>query len=398
MKEEMKRKYAYTLARVGLNVQPQQKVVVEATIEGHDFVPLFAEECYKLGASEVIVNYLDLALLKTEAHYCPAEQVKAIAPWQKDMYESYLNEGACFIRLEGVNTKLMDSATEAEANAVFGFVDGWRNIARAYARKQQWCIAMIPTQAWAESILPDVPKEECLEKLWEILLKLCYITEDNDIVQVWQEKNARKREKGNQMDDFNLRKLHYTSSNGTDLWVGLTPDSKFGFKPTPEMEKRIRGNANIPTEEICTSPHKYQTEGVVYATRPLVLGGKKVENFGFRFHEGKVVEVIAGEGKEMLESLINTDEGACYLGEAALVEYDSPISQSGLVYYTTLIDENASCHLALGRALNGAPDRSLYNWSTIHIDFMIGAADTNIVGYDENGNEVQVFKDGNFAF
>ena len=147
-----------------------------------------------------------------------------------------------------------------------------------------------------------------------------------------------------------------------------------------------------------TTPYKYGTEGVVYASRPLILGGKKVENFGFRFEKGKVVEVIAGEGKEMLEALVNTDEGAAYLGETALVEYSSAISQSGLVYYNTLIDENASCHLALGRGLGMCPEEGLFNDSSTHIDFMMGTADMNIDGLTQDGQWVPVFRNGDFAF
>ena len=395
MNEKMIRKYAYMLARVGINVQPGQKVMVEVMPDAYTFVPVFAEECYKAGASQVIVTYLDLGLLKTRAIYEPAEQVMEIAPWQRESYETYLQQGCAVVRLEGVNTKLMEDATEAQANAIFAFVDNMRNIARAYSSKQQWLIAMVPTQAWAETVFPNEPKDKVLDMLWDTLFKLCYITEDNDIVKTWEEKKADKQKKGEKMDSLNLRKLHYTASNGTDLYVGLTENSRYSFKP-PKDEKRINFSANMPSEEVCTTPDKWATEGVVYSTRPLVLGGKKVDNFGFRFEKGKVVEVIAGEGKEMLESLVNTDEGASYLGEAALVEYNSPISQSGLVYYTTLIDENASCHLALGRGSWQMDER--FNNSQIHIDFMIGTPDMNIVGTDADGNEVQVFKDGNFAF
>lgn len=395
MDEKMIRKYAYMLAKVGVNVQPGQKVMVEVMPDAYQFVPVFAEECYKAGAGQVIVTYLDLGLLKVRAKYESAESMTEILPWQRESYETYLKQGAAVVRLEGVNTKLMEDATEAQANAIFAFVDNMRNISRAYTRDTQWLIAMVPTQAWAEIVFPNEPKDKVLDMLWETLLKLCYITEDNDIEKTWEDLKANKQIKGQKMDSFNLRKLHYTASNGTDLVVGLTENSRYSFT-APKDSKRISFTPNMPTEETCTSPDKWATEGVVYSTRPLVLGGKKVENFGFRFEKGKVVEVLADEGKEMLEALVNTDEGASYLGETALVEYDSPISRSGLVYYTTLIDENASCHLALGRALGGGDER--FNSSQIHIDFMIGTPDMNIVGTDVDGNEVQIFKDGNFAF
>lgn len=396
---EMKRKYAYTLARVGLNVQKGQPVLVEAAIEGADFTPIFAEECYKLGASNVIVHYLDEPNLKVAAKYRSDEDVRKVEDWEERQCQKYLDEGACYVRLEGVNTKLMEDVPEAQANAIFAHTDAVRNIMRKASRDKhcQWLIAMIPTQSWAELILKDVPKENALEELWKLILKLCYIDEDNDVVETWKQKRMEKSERGLKIDSYNFRTLHYTASNGTDLTVTLTPYSKFGHKPPKDG---ISFQANIPTEEICTSPEKFGTDGVIYASRPLVLGGKSIENFGFRFEKGKVVEVIAEEGKEMLEALVTMDENAGYLGEVALVDYHSPISMSNIVYYTTLIDENASCHLALGRAL-GRPlpedDPWTLNDSMIHIDFMVGTPDLHIVGTTEDGKEVVVFDKGDFA-
>lgn len=394
--EKMKRKYAYTLARVGLNVQKGQTVLVEAAIEGWEFTSIFAEECYKLGAGNVVVHYLDLPNMKVAAQYRPDEEVRRVEEWERTMNQMYLDQGACYVRLEGVNPKLMEDVSEKNSNAIFAHVDAVRNIMRKASREKhcQWLIAMVPTVEWAEYIL-NKTGEEAVEELWEILLKLCYIDEDNDVVQTWEDKRRRSAERGKAVDALKLTKLHYTAANGTDLTVGLTPWSKFGYEGAP----KIPFTPNIPTEEICTTPAKFETEGVVYASRPLVLGGKKIENFGFRFEKGKVVEVLADEGKEMLEALIATDETAGYLGEAALVEYHSPISMSGLVYYTTLIDENASCHLALGRGLNMSPqgNEGIFNDSTIHVDFMIGTPDMKIVGTTEDGKEVEIFRDGDFA-
>lgn len=392
----MKRKYAYTLARVGLNVQKGQTVLVEAAIEGWQFTSIFAEECYKLGAGNVVVHYLDLPNMKVAAQYRSDEDVRHVEDWEYAMHQGYLDNGACYVRLEGVNPKLMEGVSEKNSNAIFAHVDAVRNIMRKASREKhcQWLIAMVPTVEWAEYILHETgPQAE--EKLWEILLKLCYIDETNDVVQTWEEKGRKNAARGQAVDDLKLTKLHYTASNGTDLTVGLTPWSKFGH----EARSGISFCPNIPTEEICTTPSKFETNGVVYASRPLVLGGKKIERFGFRFENGKVTEVLADEGKEMLEALVATDENAGYLGEVALVEYHSPISMSGLVYYTTLIDENASCHLALGRGLNTSPKghEGLFNDSTIHIDFMIGTSDMKIVGTTENGEEVEIFRNGDFA-
>ena len=393
--EKMKRKYAYTLARVGLNVQKGQTVLVEAAVEGWEFTSIFAEECYKLGAGNVVVHYLDLPNMKVGAQYRADEDVRRVEDWEYAMHQGYLDNGACYVRLEGVNPRLMEDVSEKNSNAIFAHVDAVRNIMRRASREKhcQWLIAMVPTIQWAEYIL-DKTGEEALNELWEILLKLCYITEDNDVVKTWEEKGRRNAERGRAVDALKLTKLHYTASNGTDLTVGLTPWSKFGHEDSDLPAGQVPFNANIPSEEIFTTPDKFGTNGIVYASRPLLLGGKSIENFGFRVEKGKVVEVLADEGKEMLEALINTDENAGYLGEAALVEYHSPISMSGLVYYTTLIDENASCHLALGRGFGQRPE---FNDSTIHVDFMIGTPDLCIVGTTEDGREVDIFRDGDFA-
>ena len=397
--EEMKHKYAYTLARVGLNVQKGQTVLVEAAIEGYQFTSIFAEECYKLGAGNVVVHYLDLPNLKVAAQFRSDEDMRRVEDWEYAMHEGYLEQGACYVRLEGVNPRLMEDVSEKNSSAIFAHVDAVRNIMRKASREKhcQWLIAMVPTREWAEYILPE-RGEEAEEKLWRLLFKLCYVDEENDVVKTWQEKNRVTAERGRAVDRLHLKSLHYTAGNGTDLTVQLTPWSKFGYEDGELPAGYIPFNANIPSEEICTTPHKFGTNGVVYASRPLVLGGKKIEKFGFRFQDDKVVEVLADEGREMLEALIATDENAGYLGEAALVEYHSPISMSGLVYYTTLIDENASCHLALGRGFGGAEEtREVFNDSTIHVDFMIGTPDMRIVGVTEDGREVEIFRNGDFV-
>lgn len=398
---EMKHKYAYTLARVGLNVQKGQTVLVEAAIEGKDFVPIFLEECYKLGAGNVVVRYLDTAALKVRANYVDGAAMAAIDDPERDFYNWYLERGACYVRLESVNPSVMADMPEDKASAVFNYIDGVRNIMRAASRNFhcQWLIAMIPSQEWADHILPGRPDN--LDELWDLVCKLSYVTEDNDVVQAWADAQKLRRERGLRIDALKLKKLHYTASNGTDLYVELTPWSTFGFDDSKMPKDRIRFAPNIPSEEICTTPEKFGTNGVVYASRPLVLGGKTVDHFGFRFENGKVVEVLAKEGKEMLENLIATDENSGYLGECALVEYHSPISESGLVYFTTLIDENASCHLALGRGLaQKTPEPSdiyTFNDATIHVDFMMGTPDMSIVGIDAEGNEHPIFVDGDFA-
>ena len=396
--EMMRRKYAYMLARVGLNVQPGQPVLVDAPIEGAYFMPVFAEECYKLGASNVVIHYADEPCMKVAAKYRSDADMRSFDAWEVARSETYLDRGACYLRLEAPNPKLMADVPEAQVNSIVAHNTAVRKSYKsASARGVQWLVATVPTQPWAEHILPDVPKEQALEEMWKLLLKICYIDETNDIEATWEENKRLHNERNDKMDAYQFRKLRYTSQlSGTDLTVTMTPYSKYGFV----FPSKVPFIPNLPTEEIGAAPEKYGTEGVVYATKPLLVGGKSVENFGFRFEKGKVVEVIADEGKEILESLIATDEGAAYLGEAALVEYHSPISMSGVVFYNTLIDENASCHIALGRTLVPPLPKDqpwTFNESSIHVDFMIGTPDMRVVGTKEDGTEVVVFENGDFA-
>ena len=410
MAVDMKRKYAKMLVTVGMNVQKGQPVLIEAAQEAWEFANLVAEEAYAVGASDVQIRYLDLHKLKLDALNKPIEEVSQYEPWEGEAYEAIMNKKACTLRLESEYPDLLRDLPDDKAHAIFSRVDNLRNIMRGIMGKNhtQWCIAVVPNQEWAEKIFPNDDKSVVLEKYWNTVYKLCYLDEENDPVETWKALNERRSAIGEKLDDLDLRYLHFTSSNGTDLTVGLGKQSKFGM-PRELREKfkemnRVSFNPNLPTEERCTTPLRYDTNGIVYSTRPLLAGGKMMNNFWIRFENGKAVDCHAEEGEEMLRSIIATDENSCYLGEVALVEYHSPISQSGLVYYTTLIDENASCHLALGRGFVGKDVteedgvQMPYNQSSIHIDFMFGAPDTDVVGITRDGKEVQIFKNGDFAF
>ena len=405
--EEMKRKYAYTLARVGLNVQKGQTVLVEAAIEGSAFTPVFCEECYKLGASNVVVHYLDQANLKVASLYRSKEDVEKVEDWEVLQNQKYLDEGACYVRLEGVNPKLMEDLPEEKANAVFAHVDAVRNIMRKASRDKhcQWLIAMIPTKEWADYIMPDVEESKRLEELWKLLLKLCYIDETNDVVQTWKEKRDRNHERGKKIDAYHFTKFHYTASNGTDLVVELTPDSKFSYE---RKDDGISFTPNIPTEEIFSAPKKTGVNGKLYSALPLAYNGAVVKDFWFEFKDGQVVDYDAKEGKEVLTSILETDEGSKYLGEIALVPYGSPISAMDTLFYETLIDENASCHFALGASYNECIENGLniseeelleqgMNQSFAHVDFMVGTSDLSIEATLKNGEKIFIFKDGKYT-
>jgi aminopeptidase len=273
--------------------------------------------------------------------------------------------------------------------------------------KYQWVIAAAPGKAWAKKVFPELGEAEAVEKLWEAILYTSRA--EGDGVKAWQEHNADLKSRCEYLNSLGLRKLHYKSANGTDFTVGLIPQAQFLAGAEDTLGTNVRFNPNIPSEEVFTSPMKGQAEGIVYSTRPLSYRGTMIENFSIRFENGKVTEVKAQKGEDALKTLVNMDEGSKMLGECALVPFDSPIRNSGIMFYNTLFDENAACHLALGDGFaNCIKDFENYtleqcremgiNSSMIHEDFMIGSEDLNITGETESGERVQIFKNGNWAF
>ena len=397
MKKTVLKKYADLLVRRGVSLKKGQCLTVFASVDQAPLVKEIVAAGYKQGAKAVSVEWSFDEIEKLHYKHQSLKTLSEVPNWKIEKLKNRVETLPARIYItsedpdgmKGVNQAKIAKARMATYPILKPFIDQIEN-------KEQWCIAGAASPAWAKKVFPGLKKKEAVEKLWDAIMQTSRMCDDP--VAAWDEHNKNLKEKCDYLNNLHLKELHYTSSNGTNLTVGLAKESTFGF---PKDRKRPEGfvpfTPNIPSEEICTSPHKFRTEGIVYATKPLVLGGKKIENFGFRFENGKVVEVLAEEGREMLESLVRTDEGACYLGECALVEYHSPISMSGYVYYTTLIDENASCHLALGRALNSGSGIEYFNESQIHIDFMIGAADTEIVGITEDGRKVQIFHNGDFA-
>ena len=273
--------------------------------------------------------------------------------------------------------------------------------------KYQWCIAGVPGAAWAKKVFPELSKKAAIEALWEAILKTSRADDGNGI-ENWKAHDEDLKARCDYLNSLRLKKLHYTSSNGTNLTVGLIPGVIF----LGGGETNLKGDfyqPNIPSEECFTSPMKGEAEGIVYSTKPLSYQGNLIKNFWVKFEGGKAVDVHAEEGEEALRSILSLDEGAAYLGECALVPFDSPINNTGLLFYNTLFDENAACHLALGRGFtNLYPNYEKYtedqihefgiNKSMSHVDFMIGSKDLSIVGTTEDGKEVQIFKDGNWAF
>ena len=409
MKKTTLRKYARLIAQCGVNVQKGQEVFISAGLDQPDFVKMVAEECYKLGASRVVVDFDYQPLTKLNVKYCSLETLGSLTGYQKARFEHYVEKLPCRIYLDsddpdglkGINQHKMLRAQQMRYPLIKGYRDEMEN-------KYQWCIAAVPGPAWAKKLFPDTTKRQAMEKLWDAILATCRVTEYGDPVDAWDRHNADLMSRCKYLNSLGIEKLHYTSSNGTDLTVGMIPEAV--FKGGGDLSlKGIFFNPNIPTEECFISPMRGKAEGKVVSTMPLSRDGQLIENFWIRFHNGRAVEWEAEKNDQLLTNIINSDDGAGYLGECALVPFNSPIRESGLLFYNTLFDENAACHLALGAGfadtIRDYEHKSLeecramgINDSMVHVDFMIGCEDLSIDAITRDGKTVPIFRNGTWAF
>ena len=408
MNEEKLRSYAELIVKVGVNVQEGQDVIVSAELDQPKFVEYVVEACYKAGAAGVRVEWTHQPLKLMHVNYQSVEKLGKIEEWERQKLLHRAETLPAMIYIESEDPAGLDSMDQEKwgksVQMRWGIIKPIRD---SMENKYQWCIAAVPGRAWAKKVFPELPEDEAMEKLWEAILYTSRA--DGDGVAAWKEHNADLKSRCEYLNKLGLRKLHYSSKNGTDFTVGLIPQAQFLAGAENTLGRGVTFNPNIPSEEVFTSPMKGQAEGIVYSTRPLSYRGTMIENFSIRFENGKVSEVHAEKGEEALKTLVNMDEGSKMLGECALVPYDSPIRNSGIMFYNTLFDENAACHLALGDGFaNCIKDFDKYtleqcremgiNMSMIHEDFMIGSEDLDITGITENGETVQIFKNGNWAF
>lgn len=407
MQKERLQKYAELIVKCGLNVQKGQEVIIRCGLDQPDFVTMVVEECYKSGAERVTVQWSYTPVTKLNYNYMSLETLSEVTEIEKAEWQRKVDKLALTLWLDSDDPdglKGTDSAKIAKANmARFPIIKPYSD---ALENKHQWCIAAVPGKDWAEKVFPDLKGEEAVEKLWEAILSTSRV--DDDPIAAWEKHNAALAKHCKLLNEFNFESLEYKSSDGTDFRVGLNPRGRFAGGGETTLQSNIYFNPNIPSEEVFTSPMCGVAEGKVVATKPLSYQGKLIENFWMRFKDGKVVEVHAEKNQDVLEKMIAMDEGAAYLGEVALIAYDSPINNTGILFYNTLFDENASCHLALGRGFNeclvGFENMTVeeckkagVNDSMIHVDFMIGSADMNIVGITKDKKRVQIFKNGNWA-
>ncbi len=408
MKKSVMQKYARLIARKGVNVQKGQEVIVRCDLDQPEFVKMVVEECYKAGASSVTVDWSYQPLTKINYRYRSLNTLSKIENWELEKMKHRVNTLPAMIYidsedpdgLKGVNQTKVAKAQQARYPHMKPLIDEMEN-------KYQWCIAAVPGPAWAKKVFPGLRVNQAMEKMWEAILYTSRADGD-DPVEAWNEHNADLQARCDYLNSLGIDKLHYTSKNGTDFTVGLIEDALF-IGGSEDTLSGIEFNPNIPSEEVFTSPMKGRADGIVYSTKPLSYRGELIENFSIRFEGGKAVEVHAEKNEELLEQMIAMDENAAYLGECALVPYDSPIRNSGITFMNTLFDENACCHLALGSGFeNCIKDYDKYtleecrakgiNDSIIHVDFMIGSEDLSIDAITRDGKTVSIFRDGNWAF
>ena len=400
-------KYAELIVKCGLNVKEGQEVIIRCGLDQPEFVKMCVEECYKSGASLVKVEWSYMPITKLHYDYRSLETLSEFTGVDKAEWERRVEKLSCLLwidsddpdGLNGTDSEKISKASQAK----FPFIKPYRD---SIENKYQWCIAAVPGREWAKKIYPGLSVDDAMEKLWENILYCSRV--DSDPIKAWDKHNEDLTKRCKFLNDYKFESLEYKSLNGTNFKVGLNSKGVFLGGGERALGSNIYFNANIPSEEVFTSPLRGKAEGKVVATKPLSYQGKLIENFWVRFENGRAVEVYAEKNQDVLEKMIAMDEGASYLGEVALIAHDSPINNTGILFYNTLFDENASCHLALGRGFNNCLEnyenysveeceKLGVNSSMIHVDFMIGSADMSIIGVTADGKRVQIFKKGNWA-
>ncbi len=408
-KLELLEKYAKLIVEVGANVQKDQILVVNSSTDTREITRLIVKAGYNAGAKSVQVLWGDPYVLRSNYEGRSIETLEIINDWEIARAKDLIAKNACIVSVsspvpglnKGVDPVKMQKAGIAQMKAMKFVQD------HMMGNHTQWTIAAAPNKVWAKQVFPELSEDEAIEKLWDAILESSRVTEKNDPIQEWKEHNNRLLSHNKILTNYQFDKLHFTNSLGTDLTIKLVENHIWaGGGETTTQGTYF--NPNIPTEENFTMPHKFGVDGKVVATKPLNYQGNLIEEFWLEFKDGKVINYDAKKQLETLKNLLELDEGSSYLGEVALISYDSPINNSGILFLNTLFDENASCHLALGRAIpwtvkggtTMTPDERDEigcNQSMGHTDFMFGSKDMHIEGIQKNGEKVLIFKDGDFV-
>ncbi|MBL4936496.1 aminopeptidase [Clostridium sp. YIM B02515] len=405
-------KYAELAVKVGINIQKGQTLVINAPLPAAEFVRAAAKKAYEAGAKNVHVEWADEEVTRIKYLNAPEEAFSEYPMWRAQGLEEMAKEGAGFLSisasnpdlLKGVDPERISVANKTASKAL----DGYRSY--VMADKAAWCVISVPTKEWAAKVFPDADAEKSVEKLWENIFKATRVDRENP-VEAWKDHTNNLNSKLDYLNSKNFKKLHYKSPV-TDLTIELPEKHLWAGGGSNVEGGNYEGTyfvANMPTEEVFTMPKRDGVNGTVRSTKPLNYSGNLIDNFTLKFENGKVVDFSAEQGYETLKKLIETDEGSHYLGEVALVPHDSPISNTNIIFFNTLFDENASCHFALGKAyptnLEGGASMSEEeltkngaNTSLTHVDFMVGSPDLNIDGETADGKLEPIFRNGNWAF
>nr|WP_263323189.1 aminopeptidase [Neobacillus sp. Marseille-Q6967] len=401
-------KYAELAVKVGVNIQKGQTLVVNATLDAAEFVRRVVKSAYETGAHNVIVNWNDDVVSRTKYDLAPDEVFNEYPVWRAKEQEELAEQGAAFMSvvsaspdlLKGVNPDRIANFQKATGKALTKFRQAIQS------DKVSWTVVAAASPAWAAKVFPDAPSEEQVGLLWDAIFKATRVDTENP-VEEWKKHDENLHEKVNYLNERRYQKLHYKAP-GTDLTIEL-PKNHIWVGAGSVNENGVEFMANMPTEEVFTVPYRTGVNGTVASTKPLSYGGNIIDRFSITFEDGRIVDVKAEEGEEILKRLVDTDEGSHYLGEVALVPFNSPISQSNILFFNTLFDENASNHLAIGSAyafcIEGGKKMSPeelkengLNESITHVDFMIGSAEMDIDGITLDGKTEPVFRNGNWAF
>ena len=401
--------YAELVVRTGANVKKGQRLIVSCPVECAFFARAVAEAAYAAGCKEVVTDWRDDYLSRLKYLKADDSIFDEVPRWRVSFYNDYANEQAAVIsvyssdpeNMKGVSPDRLQRAERAAGRELKEYQS------LQMANHFQWCIASVPSGRWAKKVFPGVSGEEAIQRLWNAILKTVHVSGDGSAVETWRNKVKVMESRAGKLNDYRFAKLIYKNSLGTDLTIEL-PENHMWVACGESAKTGVSFVANMPTEEVFTLPKKDGVNGVVYASKPLVLSGNVIEGIRLTVKDGRIVEADAETGLENLIKSLDTDEGARYFGEIALVPFHSPISEMDILFYNTLFDENASCHLAYGKAYptftdaDGKTEEELIrrgmNDSAVHEDFMVGTADLSITGLTADGKETEVFTSGDWAF
>ena len=410
MDKNLLKKYADFAVKVGVNVQKDQTLLISSPITCAQFARMCAEVAYESGVREVVMLYNDEEFSRITMKNAKQEVLEDIKPWILARYmDYYTGEGSLSILsifarnpeiYLGLDPEKIEKAMQAQMKALIP----WREL--TMANKVQWGIVSIPTVSWASKVFPGIPEEQAVEKLWDCIFSICRVT-GGDPEKEWSAHNARLQKYRDWLNSLDLDSLHLTASNGSDIVIGLADTCVF-TGGSQLSDKGVEFYPNIPTEEVFTAPHAKRVNGIIKSSMPYVYNGNIIEGITAKFVDGLAVEYSAEKGNEFLQMMLSSDEGAKRLGEIALVPASSPVRKTGVLYFNTLFDENAACHIAFGEAypdsVKGGENMEReqlnalgLNYSLIHEDVMVGTPDMNISGTTKDGRTIEIFKNGDWV-